>query len=265
MNNIGKHLHRISLNLRTIIIVTFLSFLLFPEVTSQNYQGKVSIEALHQVYHEGNLFNAKSAILYDGESSEIIFHYFQPEEFYKKINSLGEITIYNPGKNTVTFTQNSQYSSSNELIYYFVNNQIQDMGLRKEGFTPVNTERDGKYVVATWQAPPGMRAISTVELVFDNFLPVFAEYVDNNGKSLKKIYYYDYIHLENFSFPKKITEVAYTARQDSTVKRTTFSDICSGKDIQMDIFNFKIPSDAEKIDFLASFLSCSSSLMLLLK
>jgi outer membrane lipoprotein-sorting protein len=249
MDNIEKHLPRVGFNLRTIVIVTFLSFLLFPDTTSQNYQGKVSIEALHQVYQKGNLFNAKSAILYDGESSEIIFHYFQPEEFYKKINSLGEITIYNPGKNTVTFTQNSQYSSSNELIYYFVNNQIQDMGLRNEGFTPINTERDGKYLVTTWQAPPGMRAISTVELVFENFLPVFAEYIDNNGRSLKKIYYYDYIHLKNFSFPQKITEIAYTARQDSTVKRTTFSDIRSGKDIQMNIFNFKIPSDAEKIDF----------------
>ncbi|MGM0376646.1 MAG: LolA family protein [Bacteroidota bacterium] len=235
---------------RTIVCFSIATTFIFSgPVKSQNFRGKVSVNALHQIYKKGDLFKSESRIFFDGQSSKLISHYLYPEEFYRITNEKGEITIYNPEDNTVSFTQNNTYSSSNELIYYFVNNQTHDMGLKKEGFIQTNTTRDGKHVVTTWQAPPGMKGISSVELVSKNFRPVFAQYFDNQGKVLKKIYYYNYFSNIQFSLPKKITEITYTAANDSTVRRTTYSEVRTGSDVDSDLFDFKIPSDAEKVDF----------------
>ncbi len=227
-----------------------ITLLLMPAISmAQTYRGKVSVDAFYQIYQKGSLFNAKSTSLYDGETGKIISHYLSPKEFYKTINQKGETTIYTPDDNTVTFLQNSQYSSSNELLYYFVNNQTQDMGLKHEGFSQTDTRREDNYIITTWQAPPAMKAVSSVELVSENFLPVYAQYFNHKGKILKKIYYYNYYKSSRFCLPRKITEITYTADNDSTVRRTTYSDIQTGDDLDDQLFNFKIPEDAEKIDF----------------
>lgn len=230
-------------------LILLFSILGNTHVFAQNYGGKVTVDAFYQIYQKGNLFKAEATFLYNGETGKIISHYLSPKDFYKTINSKGEISIYTPKDNTVTFMQNSQYSSSNELLYYFVNNLMQDMGLKNEGFTQVNTQRDNNYLVTTWQAPPGMKAVSSAELVSENFLPVFAQYFDSKGKALKKIYYYDYYKSSKFCLPKKITEITYTSAGDSTVRRTKFSNIEAGYNIDDSRFDFKIPDDAEKIDY----------------
>ncbi|WP_198416704.1 LolA-like protein [Marinilabilia rubra] len=216
---------------------------------AQGFNGKVSVNAVYQIYKNGSLFTAESASLYKGQTGDIITHYFSPKDFYKKINSKGEITIYTPEDNTVTFMQNSQYSSSTELLYFFVNNLTQDMGLKNEGFNQIGTRREDNYLITTWQSPPGMRVVSSVELVSENFLPIFAQYFDNKGKVLKKIYYYNYFNGPQFFLPKKITEINYMSKGDSTVRRTTFSDIKTGFNADEKLFDFKIPEDAKKVDF----------------
>ncbi|WP_291858747.1 hypothetical protein [Marinilabilia sp.] len=218
-------------------------------VFAQTYTGQVSVDALYQNYQKGSLFTAEASSFYDGQTGKIITHYLSPTEFYKTINAKGETTIYLPDKNTVSFMQNSHYSSKTELLYFFVNNLTQDMGLRHEGFTQINTRRENNYIITTWQAPPGMQAISTVELVAENFTPIYAQYFDNKGAVKRKIYYYDYYIGPQFLLPKKITEISYTAENDSTIRRTTFSNIKTGFEADDKLFDFKIPDDAQKVDF----------------
>jgi outer membrane lipoprotein-sorting protein len=231
------------------IILFLVTLPISQKSLAQGFNGKVSVNALYQIYKKGSLFTAESASLYKGQIGEIITHYFTPKDFYKKINSKGEITIYTPEDNTVTFMQNSQYSSSTELLYFFVNNLTQDMGLKNEGFTQTGTRREDNYLITTWQSPPGMRLVSSVELVSENFLPIFAQYIDSKGKVLKKIYYYNYYNGPRFFLPQKITEITYVAEGDSTVRRTTFSDIKTGFNADENLFDFKIPEDATKVDF----------------
>lgn len=231
-----------------VCLIIAATFILSHPAKSQNFRGKVSVHALHQIHKRGNLYKAESRIFYNGQSSKLVSHYLQPEKFYRITNEKGEITIYRPEENTVSFTQNSQYSSKNELIYYFVNNRTQDMGLKKEGFIQTDTSQDGEHTVTTWQAPPGMRGISSVELVSKNFRPVFAQYFNPQGKVLKKIYYYNYFSDIQFPLPQKITEITYTNENDSTVRRTTYSDVRTGSAVDSELFDFKIPSDAEKVD-----------------
>lgn len=230
------------------LTLLFLSFLPL-KTEGQSYDEKISVKALHQLYQKGSLMNITAELMYDGQTQKVISHYISPEEFFKSINQKGEITIYRPDENTVTFTQNNHYSSSNELLYYFVNNKTENLGLKNEGFTRVNTKRDGQHLITTWQAPPGMNKVSTVELVSKNFRPIFARYIDYSGKTLKKIYYYDYYSGPQFSLPKKITEITYKALGDSTVRRTTYSDIKTGKQVKAEKFDFNIPDNAQKIDF----------------
>lgn len=214
----------------------------------QSYKGKVSVNATHQVHKKGQLFTVHSTTLYDGSTGAITCHYTSPSEFYKTINTQGETTIYVPEKNEVSFTQNSQYGSDSELLYYFVNNFTQHLGLEREGFIRNGARTEGAYYITTWQAPAGLKPVHTVELVFENFLPVYAEYQNLSGKPLKKIYYYEYHHANHFSLPRKITEISYTSERDSTVRRTTFSDIKTGMNMEDSRFNFQIPDDAVKLD-----------------
>ncbi|HYX06206.1 MAG TPA: hypothetical protein VE912_05685 [Bacteroidales bacterium] len=237
------------LNSSKILPVTLWIFLMTCTVYGQEYSGSVSVEAFYQIYQKGKLFTAKSASLYKGNTGEIISHYLEPKNFYKTTNSKGEVTIYLPKDNTVTFMQNSQYSSSTELLYYFVNNLTQDMGLKNEGFVQAETHREDNYIVTNWNSPPGMKVVNKVELVSENFLPAYAEYQDIKGKVLKKIYYYDYYTGDQFCLPKKITEITYTADGDSTVRRTTYSNISIGRQANSQLFDFKIPEDAKKVDF----------------
>ncbi|WP_044117782.1 LolA-like protein [Alkaliflexus imshenetskii] len=232
------------------LTILLLAITMIPSIAvSQAYKGKVSVKARHQVYQKGQLFTVESTSLYDGSTGNITCHYIAPVEFYKTINTKGETMIYMPRENQVSFTQNSQYGSDSELLYYFVNNFTQDLGLEKEGFIRSGSRRDNKYHVTVWQAPPGLKPVHTVELVFENFLPVYAAYLGMNGRPLKKIYYYEYHHDNNFSLPKKITEVSYSAPNDSVVRRTTFSDIRTGFNIEDSRFNFEIPQNAVKVNF----------------
>ncbi|MCA1745567.1 MAG: outer membrane lipoprotein-sorting protein [Bacteroidales bacterium] len=236
------------MSIRIVLSVALLLLSLPHYINGQSYKGKVSVNATHQVHKNGQLFTVQSTTLYDGSTGAITCHYTSPSEFYKTINTKGETTIYVPEKNEVSFTQNSQYGSDSELLYYFVNNFTQHLGLESEGFIRNGARTEGNYYITTWQAPAGLKPVHTVELVFENFLPVYAEYQGLSGKPLKKIYYYEYHHANHFSLPRKITEIAYTSERDSTVRRTTFSDIQTGMTIEDSRFNFQIPDDAVKLD-----------------
>lgn len=238
----------LTMPVRNHLFIFFLIICLPFTINSQAYKGKVSVNTTHQIYKKGQLFTVLSTTLYDGSTGSITCHYTSPTEFYKTINTKGETTIYFPKRNEVSFSQNSQYGSDSELLYYFVNNFTQNLGLEKEGFIRNEAKTEGKYYITTWLAPPGVKPVHTVKLVFENFLPIYAEYQDLSGKALKKIYYYEYHHANYFSLPKKITEISYSSENDSTVKRTSFSNIQTGMYLEDARFNFQIPEDAIKLD-----------------
>ncbi|GAF05898.1 hypothetical protein [Saccharicrinis fermentans] len=229
--------------------IFFIVFIIFCDLTiGQNYNNQISVDVKYQALKKGKLFTIENTTFYDGRKEDVICYYHTPTEFYKSINAKGEITIYMPRENTVSFTHNSHYSSKNELIYYFVSNKTEDLGLRNEGFTIKDSKYEGNNLIVTWESPVTITTVKEVDIVYENMVPIYSEYRDIKDKVIKKTYYYEYYLGSFFSLPQKITEISYTSENDSVIKRTSISNIKLGSAVDERKFKFDIPADATYID-----------------
>jgi len=227
-----------------IISVVLLFFLSHVRLLSQN-GDRVSVSQETQVLSNGakNIF--KCDIFYNKEKDAIITHHFYPVEFVKTSNRFGEVKIYFPKSNTVTLQQNETLSTTNELLYYFINNKVSDLGLSKEGFRLVSTSREEDMMITVWQAPASLKFINQIKIVFRDMLPVYAEYLRLDGFIIKKIYYSKYSDFKTFKIPLRITEISFENKTDSIIKLSTFSNVLTTDFPTGNYFDFKIPEDAK--------------------
>jgi len=242
LNTIPSKKNHILQNTRWIVIALLLFLAVHP---SSGQVNQISVHKKSQVLKDGKKQTVLADCYYSAEQGTFVAHYLEPMEFVKITNRKGEMKIYFPKTNKVSVQQNFYFSSENELLHYFVNNRIDDLGLRKEGFRMSDSRYDENYLVTTWAPPEGMKVISKVELVFENMIPIYASYFGKDGKIIRKIYYSDYYKDHRLLLPKRITEISYTSEKDSTIKRTIFSDIRQNGAVDDDYMNFKIPDDAQ--------------------
>jgi len=205
---------------------------------------KISVHKKTQVLKDDKKQSVVADCYYSSDDGEFVVHYTEPREFIKKTNKKGELKIYFPKKNKVTIKQDFYFSSKNELLHYFVNNLIDDLGLKKQGFTLANTEYDEGYMITTWNSPENINKISSVKIVFENMIPIFSSYQDNEGKIIRKIYYSNYYKGNNFILPRKVTEITFISKTDSTIKRTIYSDIKENEKVNSYYLDYDIPEDA---------------------
>ncbi|MGM0496596.1 MAG: hypothetical protein ACQESJ_01635 [Bacteroidota bacterium] len=206
---------------------------------------KISVHKKTQVLKDGKKQSIQANCYYSTAKGEFVVHYTEPKEFIKKTNKKGELKIYLPEQNKVTIKQDFYFSSQNELLHYFVNNLIDDLGLKKQGFTLADTEFDEGYMVTTWNPPENINKISNVKIVFENMIPIYSSYQDKDGEIIRKIYYSNYYKGENFILPRKITEITFTSKTDSTIKRTIYSDIKENEKVNSYYLDYEIPEDAK--------------------
>jgi hypothetical protein len=207
----------------------------------------ISVHKKSQVLKDGIKQTIEADCYYSATKGVFVSHYYEPKEFIKKTNRKGEMQIYFPEDNKVSIRQDFYFSSENELLHYFVNNLIEDLGLRKEGFELTNTQYEEKYLVTTWSAPPDIKAVRKVEIVFENMRPIYSAYFNNSNEIIRKIYYSQYFTGINFVLPKKITEISYNSPTDSIIRRTIFSDIKQNNQVNTYYLNYEIPDDAKII------------------
>jgi hypothetical protein len=220
------------------------------------------INPLINVAQEGNFISLKqvSEMLENKKkSSSLLYLYFDknrstltkyintPDEIITVTNRLGEVKIYYPETNQVTYMQSGQLSSQRSLIHYFANHQTEHLGLADEGFQLESRKYEGQYLVTEWKSPSGLKMIDRVKMVFDGANPIYAEYLTTNKSIFKKIYYTGYHDFGSFRMPLRITEINYQENGDSTINRTIFSEFTIGKTAHSEYFNFKIPDDAKPI------------------
>jgi hypothetical protein len=225
-----------------------LSLFLFSVTLSSSYSqpgGRVSVTQEIQVLSKGSKSIFKCDIFYDKEKDVIVTHHYYPAEFVKVSNRLGEMKIYFPESNTVSVQQSESLSTTNELLYYFINNKVADLGLSKEGFRLAGSNREDSLTVTTWQAPPALKEIDRIKIVFDKMLPVYAEYLWTDGSVKKKIFYSRYSDFRNFRIPLRITEISFQGKADSTIRLSVFSNVRTGDFPENSYFNFKIPENAK--------------------
>lgn len=187
-------------------------------------------------------------LYFDKEKQVVTKYYYSSPDFITIANPFGEVKTYYPESNEVAYEQVSEMSSKRNLIYYFANNLIEDLGLVDEGFSLVSNEFEGQYYVTTWQPPSSLRGLGNVKMVFENGLPVYSEYQASKEKVLRKIYYTNYKDFNQFRLPMNIVEISYVPAKDSIISRTTFSEVkVTWSDDSSPYFNFKIPDDAKPI------------------
>ena len=186
-------------------------------------------------------------VYFDKEKNTIVKHIEKPVEMITSTNAFGELSIYYPKLNQVSFQQVNSSSSKLNLIYYFANNQTDHLGLAEEGFQLESKKYENDFLITIWKSTNNLLYIDQVKMVFDKGIPIFAAYLDTEEKVLKKIYYSNYIDLNSFRLPSRIIEISYTSSTDSIVNRTIFSNIEVSNLPNSNYFNFKAPEDATPV------------------
>lgn len=219
---------------------TVLSLVLLTLAWPVSAQRRISADVeVKQVFQGKVLTTTKS--VYCENNGRLVVVAGKPREYVLITNIKGESKFYLPSSNQVLLDNTGLASSKDELLSLFLSGRAEDLGLGLYGYKLESTSRDGSYLVRTYAAS-SKDDIPHVRIVYDNYLPVFCSYLNSEGKEVSKTYFSSYAHLQRFSFPCRSTQISYTAKGDSTVTRTIYSNL--RQDPEEGWFGFEIPSDA---------------------
>lgn len=210
---------------------------------------RIMMEMESQSLHRGKRADVKASLFYQSLDGRLVTRYTQPVEQVMITNNKGELAIFNEQDNTVYRTQSLEYSSENNLIYFFLQGKTSDLGLQQMGFQLMDTRFEDGMVITKWFPPSGMyHLFSQVELVHENYLPIFTGYYDKDKMLVKKVYYTDYRQFPEITLPMAITEFNYLPGGDSIVNRVKFSEVQINQRAVSPWFNFSIPHDAKILE-----------------
>ena len=232
------------------IIAIFLVCIGFLSFTYQQVEKRISLTQTTRSLKNNKKISYSSDIFYNFDNGIMIVHQTEPFEHFVITDSKGEIKIYNPAKNEVYISRDPSQITEHSLFYYFLSNRLFDFGLRDLGFTMSKTETKNDVLVTWWTPPVNSKSpISKVELVHQNFLPIYMAYYSSKNEIIKKNYYYNYLNdnIIPVKLPQKIVEFNYFENKDSIVSQLIFSDIRFGKDATSNLFDYKIPLNAKII------------------
>lgn len=215
----------------------------------QSGADRIMMQMSSQSLHKGKRADVRAELFYRAYDGRLITRYISPVDYVMSTNNKGELAIYSEKDNTVYREQSIDYSSENNLIYFFLSGLVQDLGLRQLGFQLRDTEFTGGLVRTTWFPPPNMyQMFSYIELVHENQLPIYAGYYDSSNKLVKKVYYTDYAYFSEIVMPLTVTEFNYLPGNDSIVNRIRYSDVRFNRMADSPWFNFVIPEDAKILE-----------------
>ncbi|MFO7873222.1 MAG: hypothetical protein R6U62_01930 [Bacteroidales bacterium] len=210
---------------------------------------RIMLHMESQSLQRGKTATLEASMFYQSVEGKLITKFLDPVNEVMITNREGELTIYNEEDNTVYRTRSLEYSSENNLMYFFLNDRLQDLGLRQIGFTQTGTSLEDGLMITQWSPPASMSHLfSRVELVHDDYMPIYAGYYDADHELVKKIYYSDYEIYPDVTLPMTITEFNYLPGGDSIVNRVRFYDVRMGSEADSPWFDFDVPEDATIIN-----------------
>ncbi|MEE4177987.1 MAG: hypothetical protein V2I46_10790 [Bacteroides sp.] len=210
---------------------------------------RIMMEMESQSLHRGKRADVQASLFYQSLDGRLVTRYTQPVEQVMITNNKGELAIFNEQDYTVYRTQSLEYSSENNLIYFFLQGKTSDLGLQQMGFQLMDTRFEDGMVVTQWFPPSGLyHLFSQIELVHENYLPIYTGYYDTDKKLVKKVYYTDYRQFPEITLPMTITEFNYLPGGDSIVNRVKFSEVQINQRAVSPWFNFSIPHDAKILE-----------------
>ena len=145
-----------------------------------------------------------------------------------------------------TAERREDYSDRDDLLYLFLSGRGDDLGLGLYGYKLSSTTReDGGLVKRTYLPTVPGKGVSKVELVQENFLPIYLAYYNDGGEVVSRLYLSSYERFSNLMLPLRMTSVQYTSKRDSSLTRTIYSNV--KVDGQDPMFDFQVPSGAKPV------------------
>lgn len=225
-----------------------LSLFLFVSVADQAQinQGVISAKLVVKKAHKGKLISVAADVAYSTSERRMVANYTSPDKFIMFVNEKGEVKVYYPTKNQVILNQNNLFSSNSDVFYFFLTQNEQDLGLRSMGYQLISSNSKGAITETRWKAPEQMQGkVSEVELVYENFLPIYVAYFGPKKGITNKTFYANYQTVDNVMIPTRITEYVYLSAKDSIVSRKDYLDVKTGKNASRSLLDFKIPANAK--------------------
>lgn len=226
------------------LFIFFSSVILFSSGFRYFNIQKLSARMITKAAQKGTTTTIKADVYYQS-SGKMLTHFFDPIELFVLNNDKGEVSMYDPKKNTAKQQQNYMYSTETSQLYYFLQNKKGDLGLKAMGFSVNNTKFEEDLMITRWLPPASMmNLIKEVELVHRGQNPIYMKYVGKDGKNAKKVYYYNYANVSGIDFPQAITQIDFV-NKDSVVTKTTYTDIKVNESADHPLFNYSIPATAK--------------------
>jgi hypothetical protein len=228
--------------------IFFLSLLLIPVIHTWGQSEKVFLQISSQKLHGGKVTKSTSDVFLNLDNGEMKIHYHKPNELIVSTNKYGEMQVYDPLKNEVLRQQNILFSSDNEPVYYFFNQQGQDLGLSNMGFVLQTSDFEDLYLVSYWNAPMELaEQIGKAKLVQKDYLPIYLAYFNKRGDMIQKIFFsewnFDFVSV----FPQRITQIDFISKTDSIITKREYSRFETGTRAEQSFNNIEIPADAKVI------------------
>lgn len=199
---------------------------------------------------KGKVITVVGDIYYQYLNGTMSIHYTKPTDYVFLTNLKGEAKIYYPDKNEVITQQNQIFSSENDVLYEFLSNHQADMGLKELGFTMTSSKKEDKMIVTVWTPDAyNSKQVSKVELVHENYFPIYIAYFNDANRIFKKSYFSNYFTSIQTPFPTRIIDIDYLPNGDSIVNRKIYSEVRINQEANSLYFNFVIPANAKLSNF----------------
>ena len=231
----------IALNRSYILILFTAAALLVPAGASD--QRRISADVEDQQAAGGKVATVTKRI-FCSLDGRIVVHFLKPEDYILLSNVKGETRLFIPRTNEVVVDNTAVLTSQDELVSVFMGGRAEDLGLGMYGYRLQSTTREDGLVKKTYVTDKE-GDIPKVEIVYENFLPIYCGYVDVNGKTISKTYYSKYVPAGRIMLPTRTTSITYTSQKDSSVMRTIYSDIRVDDDDPY--YDFQVPSNAKVV------------------
>ena len=226
---------------RTRLIILLILSLSFPSYLSAQRQVSADVEV--KTVMDGKVATVTKSV-YCTIDGRLVTVFHSPNEYYALSNSKGEFKIWLPSRNEAYSDVDESASSRGELVSIFMSGSVNDLGLGSFGYTLKSTATEDGLLKRTFVHKSSSDA-AEVEVVYQDFLPIFCEYRSSSGAVKGRTYFSNYAEFKRFKFPCRVTEISYGERRDSTVVRTIYSNV--KVDVDDPAFHFEIPSDAKAV------------------
>ena len=205
-------------------------------------QRKVSADVEVKTVNNGKLSTVTKSV-YCTNNGRLVTLFRTPVSYYVVSNLKGEMKLYTPGTNEVLSEIDPAYSSGSEPVFLFMTGHIDDLGLSFYGYKAGAATKEDGYVKKTFRPSDPSRPV--VEIVYEDYLPIYCEYTASDGRLLSKKYLSDYKTHGRFILPQRVTDISYGVKGDSSVVRTIYSGVKVDTDDPN--FDFQIPADAKPL------------------